>query len=374
MSNNEEMIEFFHDTSDLAIKKQINNLQVIANTYKNSTNLTNRIEFWNWLDRNFNGIEGHMFSSNESMKNYSAIGEGKASWLHKQLQGKGYEWDWMQMQRSNIKNIFKVYNAGDVSNQASIDITEYDILTKQGKEYQMKAYTSRNNPKLHNTGKDVIVVTNSEKVENVRNNGYMVEEYKNVTEITSDVESRICEIDNGIATPQYTFKNVSSTMARAGLMGCVFGIGTESIASYKRWKNKQLSDDEYLNEIMMAGGDSGVTAALTTGVMIPVSSAVTIAGITSLINIPVAFAISSGINKLVAPCFRHGEYKKILENAYYYSSLEKCYESFMQKIEIASKEYKYFVGKMIEQDKTYKQIQKKESFVNQQLKKLYDLI
>ena len=67
MSNNEEMIEFFHDTSDLAIKKQINNLQVIANTYKNSTNLTNRIEFWNWLDRNFNGIEGHMFSSNESM-------------------------------------------------------------------------------------------------------------------------------------------------------------------------------------------------------------------------------------------------------------------------------------------------------------------
>lgn len=373
-SNEDEILECFRDTSELALKKQINNLQVIANVYENSTNLTNSIEFWDWMNRNFNGAGGNMFSSNESMKQYIAGGLGKEEWVYKQLQGKGYEWDWMQKQRSSLKNIFKVYNAGDVSNQAAIDVTEYDILTRQSTEYQMKAYISKNNPKLHNTGKDVIVVTNAEKAETVRNNGYTVEEYKNKTEIINDVDSRMKEINNGSATPKYTVKNVGGAMAKSGLIGCVFGMGTETIASYHKWKRNQLSDDEYLSEILKAGGDSGVTAAMTTGVMIPISASVTVAGVTSLINVPIAFAVSAGISKVVAPCFGRGEYKKILGNAKYYASLENFYSSFMKKIEIASEEYGTFISKITEQDTQYKQIQKKEKYVDQQLKNLFDSI
>ena len=372
--NEKEILECFRDTSELALKKQVNNLQIIANVYENSTSLTNGIEFWNWMNRNFNGVGGHMFSSNESMKQYISGGSGKADWVYKQLQGKGYEWDWIQKQRSSVKNIFKVYNAGDVSNQAAIDVTEYDILTRQNVEYQMKAYISKNNPELHNTGKDVVVVTNVEKAENVRNNGYIVEKYKNRTEIIDDVDSRMREIDNGSATPKYTAKNVGGAMVKSGLIGCIFGMGTEAIASYYKWKSNQLSDDEYLNEVLKAGGDSGVTAAMTTGVMIPVSASINVAGITSLINIPIAFAVSVGINKAVAPCFGRGEYKKILGEAYYYSSLENCYNSFMEKIEIASEEYETFINEIIKQNKIYKQIHKKEKYIDKQLKNLFESI
>lgn len=372
--NEEEIMTCFRDTTELAVKKQVNNLQVIANIYENSTRLTNRIEFWDWMDRNFNGVSGHMFSSNQSMKTYIAGGTGKADWLYKQLQGKGYEWDWMQKQRSSFKNIFKVYNAGDVSNQAAIDVTEYDVLTGKSAEYQMKAYISKNNPDLHNTDKNVGIVTNTEKAENIRNNGYTVEKFKSREEIIDDVNSRMKEIDNGSATPKYTVKNVGGAMIKSGLVGCVFSMGTETIALYNQWRNHQLSDDEYLNEILKAGGDAGVTAAMTTGVMVPVSAQITVAGVTSLVNIPVAFAISNGINKIIAPCFGRGEYKKILGQAYYYSSLEKCYYSFMKKIDIASQEYKTFINEFIEQDKKYKRIQGKERFVDQQLKSLFDSI
>lgn len=372
--NEEEIMTCFRDTTELAVKKQVNNLQVLANIYENSTRLTNRIEFWDWMDRNFNGVSGHMFSSNQSMKTYIAGGTGKADWLYKQLQGKGYEWDWMQKQRSSFKNIFKVYNAGDISNQAAIDVTEYDVLTGKSAEYQMKAYISKNNPDLHNTDKNVGIVTNTEKAENIRNNGYTVEKFKSREEIIDDVNSRMKEIDNGSATPKYTVKNVGGAMIKSGLVGCVFSMGTETIALYNQWRNHQLSDDEYLNEILKAGGDAGVTAAMTTGVMVPVSAQITVAGVTSLVNIPVAFAISNGINKIIAPCFSRGEYKKILGQAYYYSSLEKCYYSFMKKIDIASQEYKTFINEFIEQDKKYKRIQGKERFVDQQLKSLFDSI
>lgn len=369
-----EVMEFFNDTGKLAAKRQVANIQIAADVYKTSKNLAGRVEFWDWMNRNFNGAGGNMFSSNSAMQQYISGGQGKADWVYKQLQGKGYEWDWMQKQRSNISNIFKVYDAGDVSNQAAIDVTEYNVLTGEKKEYQMKAYISKNNPKLHNTGKDVTVVTNAEKVETVRNNGYTVEPYKNRTEIIDDVDERMHEIKSGKATPSYSIKNVGGAMAKSGLIGCAFGVGTEAIMSYRKWKNHELTDDEYLDEILKAGGDSGATAAISTGIMIPISAAITTAGVTSLVSIPIAFAVTAGVNKIIAPCFGRGDYRRILHEAYYYTSMEQCYSSFMDRIEIAANEYTFFVNEMVEQDKTYKQIQKKEKYVDLQLKNLYDSI
>ena len=46
----------------------------------------------------------------------------------------------------------------------------------------------------------------------------------------------------------------------------------------------------------------------------------------------------------------------------------------MKKIEIASEEYGTFISKITEQDTQYKQIQKKEKYVDQQLKNLFDSI
>ena len=57
------------------------------------------------------------------MQQYISGGAGKEGWMIKQLQGKGYEWDWMTTQRGNIKNLLSTYDAGDVANRAASDVT-----------------------------------------------------------------------------------------------------------------------------------------------------------------------------------------------------------------------------------------------------------
>lgn len=373
-SSETELLHMLHDTSELAAKKQIQQMQAVATSYKASTGLANKVEFWDWMNRNFNGNGGHMFASNQAMNAYVSSSSGKADWMYKQLQGKGYEWDWMQKQRSSIYNVFKVYNAGDVSNQAAIDVTEKNILTGVRKDYQMKAYISRNNPDLHNTGKDIAVVTNSEKVDIVRKNGYSAESFKNRQEIMSDVDARLKSIKNGSATPVYTFENVAGTMAQAGMVGCAFGIGTEAVFSYRRWKDHEITDDEYLDEILRSGGEAGTTAAVSTGIMIPISSSIAAAGVSSVVTIPVAFAITAGVDKIIAPVFCRGEYGKILAKAHYYQSIEQMYTGFLQSVSTASNEYENFASSYAAQDEHYQRIQNKDKLVTKALKDLYDSI
>ena len=68
----------------------------------------------------------------------------------------------MTAQRNSIRNITKVYDAGDVANRAASDVTVKDILTGKSYEAQMKAYVSKTNPDLKPLP-DMKVVTNAEK-------------------------------------------------------------------------------------------------------------------------------------------------------------------------------------------------------------------
>ena len=370
----DNLLNMLNDTSSLISQKDIQQLQMLATAYKTSNALTGKIEFWKWMNRNFNGVKGNMFSSNQAMKTYMSMGQGKASWMAKQIQGKGYEWDWMQKQRSSIKNIFKVYEAGDVSNQAAIDVIERGIFSDGTKKYQMKAYSSKNIPDLHNTGKDVIVVTNREKVAAVNQDGYTAQSFKQQKDIIKDVDSRLNDIEKGTATPSYSIKNIGGAMTKAGIVGCAVGICTESIGFYESWKKQEITDEQYLEKILDAGGDVGITSALTTGIMIPVSATVTAVGASAIITLPIAFAVNETVNKIVAPCFKRGNYRNILEKAYYYQSLENMYSYFMQSIENASNEYEHFIGQYIEQEQKYEFIKEKDRVVTAELKKLYDSI
>lgn len=369
-----EVLSMMQDTSQLIAENKADILTVATTSCRISNVTAENVEFWKWMNRNYSGANGHMFSSNEAMKDYILSGQGKADWMYKQLQGKGYEWDWMQQQRGGIKNVFNRYSAGDVSNQPGYDMLEIDVLSGQESQYQMKAYTSRKNPDLHNTDTSIKVVTNSEKADVVRDHGYEVEEYKNRDEIIRDTDKRMKQIEDGNATPKYNFRNVGTAMAKAGAIGCVVGMGMETLVSYRQWKQGILSDEEYLKEIAKAGGDSGVTAAVSAGIMIPISAAITTAGVSSIITIPIAFVVGGAINKIVAPCFGRGKYRQILQKAKYYQSIEDCYDSFIESAEYAADEYVVFVNQMQNQTVRHEQIKRKSMEINKDLKALYDSI
>lgn len=369
----EEVLKMIDDTSKLVAKKNINVLAQGAVAAQSSNALANKVEFWKWMDRNYAG--SGIFSSNNSMQEYISQGAGKEEWVVKQLQGKGYEWDWMAQQRNNIKNLFNRYDAGDVANRAASDVTEMNIFTGKSTEYQMKAYTGKSNPHLKNTPTDMTVVTNVEKVSVVQKNGYeSVESYQDNQLIKKSTDSRLEEIKNGSAEPVYNFKNVGGTMAKAGLVGCVIGMGTEAVFSYKAWKKGQISDEEYLKEVLKAGGDAGVTAGITSGIMIPVTAAITVAGVSTVVTIPIAIVVGGIVNKVVAPCFGRGEYRKILSQAKYYQNLENVYDNLVISMENASNQYYNFISSMKNQHKVNNLMKEKSLELNIELKKLYDKI
>lgn len=343
----EEYLRIFDDTSKLAAK---NNAVILGDSiaaYYQSEALANNVEFWKWLDRNY--AQSGIFNSNQSMQQYIAGGAGKEEWFAKQLQGKGFEWDWMTAQRQSIQNLFKQYDAGDVVNRAASDVTERNILTGNSTEYQMKAYTSNTNPDLKNTPKDMAVVTNAEKVDVVKQNGYKtVEQFQDNETINNQVDKRMNQVKNGSATPRYTFGNVCFTMAKAGLIGCVIGMTIETVTQYKNWKNGSISDKEYLVTVLKAGGNSGITASLTSGIMIPVQAAVTSAGLSCPITIPITIVIGMGVDKVIAPCFGRGDYAKYLGQAKYYQNLNNLYKDMVMTMEKSTSVFLQFEDGMKE--------------------------
>ncbi len=373
-NNDEEIVEMLKKTSNLIAEKQACKLSSAAIAWGTSDAAVENIEFWKWMNRNYSGANGHMFASNTAMQDYIAQGQGKADWMYKQLQGKGYEWDWMSNQRKNIKNAFRQYSAGDVSNQPGYDVLEKDLISGKEKLYQMKAYTSKKNPDLHNTDKNIKVVTNSEKAETVQNNGYEVETFKNREQILSDTDNRMKQIHDGYATPEYNLRNVSTAMVKAGAMACMIGISVETVSLYRNWEQGEISDEQYLKEILKTGGDSGITAGVSAGIMMPVSAYITASGISSVVTIPIAFVVSSAINEVIAPCFGHGKYQQILRRTTYYQRIEECYGDFIKAASYASSEYIEFIHKYQNQEKTFQQMNKKNMEVNKQLRNIYDSI
>ena len=370
-----DYLSMIKDTSREAANRNVNVLADAYTAYKTSDALANQVEFWKWLDRNYSGAGGHMFSSNEAMNQYIAQGAGKENWVRLQIQGKGYEWDWMTQQRRSLGNLFRQYDAGDVATRASSDVTEKNLITGATKEYQMKAYTSKTNPNLKNTPKDMTVVTNAEKVDVVRANGYEnVESFKDAETINADVERRMQDIKNGNATPTYNWKNGGMTMGKAAVIGFAFGITSETIMEYKAWKNGAITTNEYFVNIGKAGLNSGITAGFTSGIMIPVEAAVTAAGFSCPLTIPIAVVVGMTVDKFVAPCFGRGDYQKILGKVQYYQNLEKLNADLVDAILVSTGTFYNSVEAIRIQQAGFKAIDHRNQMMDYKLNDLSNII
>ena len=144
----------------------------------------------------------------------------------------------MTAQRNNPLNIFKIYDAGDVANRAASDITEKNLLNGTTLEYQLKSNISRQTPDLHNTPKDMTVVTHLEKVDAVKADGYNnVQSFQDTETIIKNKNKRLQQLKKGAAPSTYNFINVAGTMAKSGAIGCAIGVGIETIVSYKSWRD-----------------------------------------------------------------------------------------------------------------------------------------
>ena len=368
MNTEQEYLQVIQETSQLVARDKATQLGDAAVAFQNSGQLANDVGFWHWMGANYpNDLSSAQLIQQTSMD--------KARWLNTQLQGKGYEWDFMTMQRSKPSNILSIFEAGNCPTQPGIDITQTDVLSGSVKAtYQNKAYLSSNNPNLHNTPHDAIVVTNKEKVAYSQKQGYQTESYMDANEIRSIRDKRFQQAERGMANTTYNLQNIAQASLKAGAVAAVIGMTVETVVSYRAWKAGELSDSQYLNEVLKAGGDAGITGAATTAAMIPVQAAIVAAGASTLIAIPVAIVFSSAINAVVAPCFGRGKYREILNEAKYYQALEAVYDDFMVAVEQSANQYMVYIGQMQLQSQQYEQMRELSKNMNHSLKKLFDSI
>ncbi len=371
--NENDILIMIDETSKLVSKLNLDKLSKAIIEAKTVNTLTNNVEFWKWMNRNYE--KSGIFNSVDTMRDYLKEGLGNEEWFRKQIQGKGYEFDWITRQRENFKKIFNIYDAGDVANRVGSDVTEKNIITGKTNDYQMKAYTSKTNPQLKNTAKEMTVVTNSEKVEIVKSNGYnKVESFENNEKIKKATDKRMDDVKTGKVATNYNIRNVGGVMAKAGIIGCAIGIGIETVSSYKSWKEGKISDEEYLLEIFKAGGEAGITSGISAGIMVPVSATIATAGASILITMPIAFIIGGAINKVIAPCFGRGEYRKILKDAKYYQDVQSCYSELIIGMEKSSNEYYDYFMYITKQREINSILNKKSREIDKELKNLFDSI
>ncbi len=359
------------DTSELFAQQQANYLNGVGGATL-ANKFTSEVEMWQWFHRNYEN--GGMFQNPQALKDYMAKGQGKVDWVAKQVQGKGYEWDWMLQERGKLENLFCRFEAGDVSNQVGIDVTKTNLLTGKQTTYQHKAYTGTNNPNLKNTPQDAVVVTNAEKVKVTEQKGYQTEKFKTAQEIKDSTNHTMTKAKSGQANMGYNWKNVGGAMIKAGAVGAVVGITTETIASYQAWKNGQLTTQDYQREILKAGGNSALTGAIAGGIMVPISAQITLAGLSSLIPIPISFAVAVGVDSLVAPAFGRGKYKVYLNEAQYYNNLQDCHRDLLRTMETTTLMYMQLLEESARQKEIFIQNFEKSRELDVKLTNLYDKI
>jgi hypothetical protein len=261
----------------------------------------------------------------------------------------------MTAQRNSFDKLFSRFEAGTSPTQKGIDITEYGIFDGNVKAtYQNKAYTANKDGKfgcldLETTPKDAIVVTGKETVANAQSQGYETIEFQDNKTINKQTDKRYEQAKNGKATGEYTIKNVGATMAKAGIVGAVIGAGTETVVSFKRMKNGEITPKQYLLEIAKSGGEGGLVGAGTSGIMIPVQAAITAAGASTLIGIPISIVVSAVLDKIIAPAFGRGDYAKYLAQAKFYQSITDMNVPLMKELDMASLQFESFMSEIAAQ-------------------------
>ncbi|GHS89014.1 hypothetical protein AGMMS49957_11490 [Synergistales bacterium] len=343
-----DVIEFITETSDLIksntsgdLSRSAENIVTAGASDILATRLTNDVEFWKWMGLNYNNLAKNNLANPDSIAK-------SAEAMKISIQGKGYEWDYMTNLRNDPRNIFSRIDAGIDPTQPGIDITKTDMVTGNQSTYQNKAYTSNNSLDLHNTPKDATVVTNSEKVADAKAQGYNTESFQDSKMVTKNTQRRIAD-GKAYRNTSYTFKNVAGVMAKAVGIGFVVGCTTEAILCYRQYKNGQITKEEYIKNILASGGEIGVTAAATSGIMVPISAAITAAGLANPIAIPISFVIAGAVNKIVAPAFGRGDYLKILRDAKYYRDLTDMSANLAIQMEQSGRQFREFLYSAAEQ-------------------------
>ena len=186
--------------------------------------------------------------------------------------------------------------------------------------------------------------------------------------------ARMNSIKDKTVNTNYNLKNVSQVAGKAGLIGALIGIGTETLKSYKRYKSGELSGEQYFEEITKSGLQQGVDGGTTAVIMLPVTSVVTAAGASALITFPVGVIVSAGVDYIVSPALGRGKYARLLNEAIVYKEIDQAYYDLSKAMAISAVSYKCCIEEMQRQSKTYDFLKEESIELDKDIRNIIDNI
>lgn len=371
----DDFLDYLLETSKLISDEKQSLLVEGLSAYQNSHQYVNEVEFWKWMHQNY--YKKDLFSSPQAIANYISQGSGKANWLKLQLQGKGYEWDWMASEKAKVSNLFSKLDAGVDPTQAGIDVTNVNLLTNKSTKFQHKSYLSKgkvNTQVLKNTPKDTVVITQAENTALPNQIGYKSKSFQTKGESVAIRDKRFEQAKNGLAKTNYTLSGVSSVMLKAGIVSATFAATIEGFASYRDYKSGRLSKSQYLAEIAKSGANTGITGAATAGIMVPIQSVIVTAGVSTLVTFPISIIVASGIEKIVAPMFKKGQYAEVIAQMTFYEDIGNGYMNFIEQCEQSFAHFGGYLDRIMNQEQKYQQLKQIDQHLNLKLINALDKI
>ena len=371
----DHFLDYLVETSQLISDQKQNLLIEGLSAYRTSHQYVNEVEFWKWMHQNY--YKKDIFSSPQAIADYISQGSGNADWLKLQLQGKGYEWDWMVHQKAKVSNLFSKLDAGVDPTQAGIDVTKVNLLTNKVTKFQHKSYLSKgkvNTQVLKNTPKDTVVVTQAENTALPNQLGYKTKSFQTKEKSIAIRDKRFEQAQNGLAKTNYTLSGVSGLMLKAGVISATFAATFEGFASYRDYKSGKLSKSQYLAEIAKSGGSAGITGAATAGIMVPIQSVIVAAGVSTIVTFPVSIIVASGIEKIVAPMFKKGQYAEVIAQMTFYEDIGNGYMNFIEQCEQSFAHFGDYLDRIMNQEQRYQQLKQVDQQLNLKLINALDRI
>lgn len=342
LTDSKETKEFLESLAILGVGTKI---------FRDGVEYTDRVGFWQWIKNNHPGMD---------LDSAKAIKEVAGN-LEKTIQGKPYEWDWVNHYRDNPLNVGKVVNLSE-DKTAPIDAVIKNLFTGQEVSVQLKAPTTASS--ISNALAEIkekpadLHIGPKEMVDKAKEMGfpYELREFQNGENIKQSLNERIEEAKSGEAVPGLDLNGVMSQIGEGALIGAVVYAGVSALSHFRAYKRGEISGKEYAKLV----GKNSVKGTIMGGglafINIPVQLSATAIGVGMPVTIPVMIVCAYGLRKIIEPIFKEGRYAEIVKNMSYSTDTARAwahfavlscylYESQKQFLNKVSKHFKDFADR-----------------------------
>ena len=108
--------------------------------------------------------------------------------------------------------------------------------------------------------------------------------------------------------------------------------------------------------------------------MVPIQSVIVTAGVSTIVTFPISIIVASGIERIVAPMFKKGQYAEVMAQMTFYEDIGNGYMNFIEQCEQSFTHFGGYLDRIRNQEKKYQQLKQIDQHLNLKLINALDRI